>query len=307
MNKPIGSSMATNLTFFSLAPESINDGAVENPAVEPPKRTSKVAKLLDDITGFIFLGAFLVSKAQHIPHPFVRAVTKLISLSAYLVGYFLWFIATFFYEKHERVRDNWYGFAEFKEQFRATSIIGLVATVICLAYPVLLIPASCLFAISNVLWLVGVHHQNNTPSFDITVPKSEKNSYFQYVSLITASSVITATGMVAVFLFPLVAAPILTATTVVSLSLTLSAMLLLARIRFFSQPPKEQESIVPNESFANIGSGLSNSNRPVQEQDEKPEAILEQKGETLYSPNSSDTLDLTRINNDSSSPSFRYN
>ena len=305
MNKPIGSSAATNLISIPLAPESGTEEASDNPAVEQPKRTSKVAKLLDDITGFIFLGAFLISKAQHIPHPFVRAASKLISLSAYLVGYLLWFIATLFYDKHERVRDNWYGFAEFKEQFRATSIIGFVATVLCLTYPVLLIPASCLFAISNVLWLIGVYHQNNTPSFDTTVPKSEKNSYFLYVSLITASSIITTAGMIAVFLFPLIAAPILTATTVVSLGLTVSAMLLLARIRFFSQPPKEQASIVPKESFASIGSGLSKSNRLGNVEGIDAESRLEEKSETLYSPDSSETLDLTSNDNDPSTLSFR--
>ena len=212
----------------------------------------KLAKYLDYISGIIFFVAFLVAKMQHIPHPLISSVSKFVGLCGYLLGYFSWYLSTLFYPKQARVENTWFGFAEFKDQFQATSLIGLVATVLCLVFPVLILPATCLFAISNILWLIGEHHKNNTPNIPgRNLSSAAKSHYFIYVTLITAVSVMIAIGMTIAFFCPVIAPPILMATTIMSIGLSLVAMLFLLRSNCASKPAEETR-VIPGESDRKI-------------------------------------------------------
>jgi hypothetical protein len=209
---------------------------------EPLK--ARIAKHLDYISGVVFFGAFLISKPQYLPHPLISSISKLVGLCGYLIGYFLWFLSTLCYEHHDRLENKWYGFAEFKDQFQVTSIIGLVATILCLVFPIFILPATCLFAISNILWLIGEHHRNNTPNLPgEPLSSAAKNYYFNYVRLITTASVIAAVGMTIAFFCPVIALPVMAVTTILGIGLSLIAMIFLVMKSCVKKPAEENVAI----------------------------------------------------------------
>ena len=182
------------------------------------------AATLDRISGRFFLAGFILYKLKNVPNLFIASLFNLVALSAYLIGYVAWFLATLYYPNHPRKADSWYGFAEFKDQYQLASVLGTVATVMCLAYPALVLPALWLFTVSNIIWCVAEYHkQHNPPAYDANYSSARQSIYIRYALLVTASSAITAIGISVSVSLPTLAYTALLVSSIVGGVLTIAA------------------------------------------------------------------------------------
>lgn len=186
-----------------------------------------VGSKLSKASSYFFISGFIVGKIQYLPLPFVVAITNLISLGFYLTGYSLWFIASHFHPEHTRKENEWYGFAQFKEQHLYAATLGIIATLISacsIALPVLIVPATWVFLISNIVWTIGEYHKfNNPPNYDPNYSHSYQNSYLSYAITMSAIGLATAVSATLTFLFPAAAVSIILLSTIICLGLGILA------------------------------------------------------------------------------------
>lgn len=183
----------------------------------------RAATGLDRASGYFFTAGFFISRMRVLPFAILNSVLNLTSLLAYLVGYIAWFAATLFYTDRPR-SDAWYGFAEFKQQYQISSVIGTAATIICLTYPPLIIPALWLFVVSNFIWGVSEYHKKNNPAlWDNDFSSARHDYYLNYVYLMTTVSLLTAGASTLALYVPTIAAATLMASTIVGSALTVVA------------------------------------------------------------------------------------
>lgn len=141
------------------------------------------------------------------------------------MGYGVWFISSHFHPEHTYNEEEWYGFAQFKEQHLFAAILGLIATVLSIAgffAPVLLLPAAWLFVASNLMWATSEYHKLNNPHpKDENYSHSYQEAYSSYATTLAAISVATALSATLIFLFPPLTIPILvvSAITIAGLSI----------------------------------------------------------------------------------------
>ncbi|MCP0913503.1 hypothetical protein NKV53_03865 [Legionella sp. 27cVA30] len=208
----------------------------------------KQVALLDKLSGFFFLSGLLISKLGFMTSRFKTApfvilslVLNLISLTAYLIGYIAWFLAALFYPDHPKKQDSWYGFAQFKEQYQGAAFLGAVATVICMAFPTILILASWLYTASNVMWLITEYHKYQNPVHEKNSSySSEKQAtYLRYAVLTTCSSVITTLIATIGFLFPQITFLTLLISVFLGNLLTLPALYFWGQYSFLDFKPDE--------------------------------------------------------------------
>lgn len=231
---------------------------------------SNVAKRLDSISGNLFFAGMIIIKAKYIPHALASTILNLIALSVYLMGYLLWFIATICYPNHPKLRNKWYGFTTFKEQFQISSLIGFLATIFCLVFPVFILPAAWLFVISNLFWVIGVLQQIRTTDLPTkTMSPTQEVDYLRYVVLITTASVVAAIAATAALLFPPIAPIVLSVGAVIGLCVSLVGMIYLARShRGNGRDPS-------NPSYAAITNGLNEDLDLSPTMDPTPSAALD--------------------------------
>ncbi len=164
----------------------------------------KHVKTLDSISGKFFIAGFFTARLKLIPIVMLSSILNIVSLSAYLIGYMVWYTTAFFYPDHQRNREAWYGFAEFKEQTQAAALLGTVATAFCLITPALIIPAAWIYNISNILWSIGEYHKKAKPPTQDPLFSSVKQAlYFRYSLLATCTSVLTSLAATIIFFFPI--------------------------------------------------------------------------------------------------------
>lgn len=222
------------------------------------------AARLDRISGYFFTAGFFISRARILPIALLNAVLNIVSLLSYLVGYVAWFAATLLYPNHPRKRDAWYGFAEFKDQFQVASILGTAATIICLTYPPLLLPALWLFATSNFLWIVGEYHRKeNPPPYDPNFSTPRQETYLKYAYLMTSISLLTAAASTTAMCFPLAAPMVLLSSTVIGTVMTVIAFNYWRQSAYGEYKPDRVRH-----SYAHLAEGLdfSLAARPQHEQ-----------------------------------------
>lgn len=177
-------------------------------------------KTLDSISGRLFLVGLLAGRLKNIPNFMLSSILNIISLSAYLVGYLIWYLTTFFYPGHQRKRESWYGFAQFKEQLQVAALLGLLATMFCLISPALIIPAAWIYTISNSFWSMGEYHKMTKPSpEDLSYSSVRQGLYLRYAFLGSASGIVTALAATVTFFYPAAALGIFIASTTISVSL----------------------------------------------------------------------------------------
>lgn len=177
-------------------------------------------KTLDSISGRFFLVGLLAAKLKNIPIFMFASVFNIVSLTAYLIGYLIWYTTAFFYHEQRSKRESWYGFAQFKEQFQAAAIFGLLATVFCLITPALIIPAAWIYTVSNTFWSIGEYHKKASPSPEDTLYSSVRQAlYLRYALSVSASSGVTALAATIIFFYPAAAFVVLVASTTISVSL----------------------------------------------------------------------------------------
>lgn len=171
-----------------------------------------VAQKLDKASGIFFFSGFLLSKLQYIPFPLVSAIFRFVSLGVYLLAYLSWLTACLLHPDHEEHYRKWYGFAQIKEQFLLSSLVGLIATVISVAavfIPALFPPAAWLFLLGNIIWTIGEYHKlKNPPAQDDNFSYSKQKTYLSYAATTCAITLVTAIAATLMFFFPPLAIPI---------------------------------------------------------------------------------------------------
>lgn len=186
--------------------------------------TSKLGK----VSSFFFFSGFVFGKIQNLPIPVVSAAFNIISLLFYMMGYGVWFIASHFYPNHTQKEEEWYGFAQFKEQYLFAATLGLIATALSIAgffVPVLLIPAAWMFVASNFMWTSGEYHKlNNPPPYDEKYSHTYQKAYVSYAVTMTAMSFVAALSATIIFLFPPAAIPVLILSGIIAVGLSAFAI-----------------------------------------------------------------------------------
>lgn len=170
------------------------------------------ATRLDKASSYFFLLGFFLSKIQYIPLTIISSTLKFSSLIMYFLGYLLWIIGSHIYPDHNRLKNQWYGFAQFKEQYQCAAIIGLIATVlsiIAIFVPILILPAAWLFLSSNVIWTIGEYHKlNNPPEYELNYSHGHQSVYLSYAMTMSTITLLTAVTTTLMIIFPLIALPV---------------------------------------------------------------------------------------------------
>ena len=184
----------------------------------------KITDTLDGVSGYLFFIGFLTSKLKNVPIALVTTVLNLVSLLAYLVGYLAWSVAVLLYPDHPRKQDQWYGFAQFKQQYQAAAVLGTLATILCLTTPFLLASA-WIYTASNLIWNIGEYHKKqNPPTYNTQYSSTKQAIYFRYTVLVTITSAIAAVALSIAFLLPSIAITTLSLASVVGTGLTIASL-----------------------------------------------------------------------------------
>nr|WP_284498347.1 hypothetical protein [Legionella maioricensis] len=180
------------------------------------------------VSSFFFFSGFVFGKIQNLPIPVVSAAFNIISLVFYMVGYGVWFIASHFYPEYTKKEEEWYGFAQFKEQYLFAATLGLLATALSIAgffVPVLLIPAAWMFVASNFMWASGEYHKlKHPPTYDEKYSHTYQEAYTSYAATMTSMSIIAALSTTVIFIFPPATIPVLILSTIIAVGLSAFAI-----------------------------------------------------------------------------------
>lgn len=185
---------------------------------------------------------FISTRLKSIPNASIAAILNIISLGAYLIGYLAWWIGTCLYPNHPKLQDSWYGFAEFKYQYQAAALLGFFATFIIIISATLTILATWMYAISNLLWVIGEHHKGTYQEIQSCDHQSiEKQSlYFRFVLLVTIGSIVTAGFSTAAFLIPQAAFLINQISSAVGILFMCTSLYYLKKYTFYTPVTTEQ-------------------------------------------------------------------
>jgi hypothetical protein len=184
-------------------------------------------KTLDRLSGYSFFLGTLAAKMQYLPKTVLSPILNLAALGLYLSGYTLWFIASRFYPEHFPKYTEWYGFAPTKEQSSYAAAVGISAVLIsiaALALPVLIVPATWLFFASNLFWVISEYHKLNNPAPDEDFSQSYQESYLSYAITMSTMNLVGALTATLILIFPPLALPLLVASSLISVGLTITAI-----------------------------------------------------------------------------------
>lgn len=185
------------------------------------------ASKLGKASSFFFFSGFVISKIQYLPVAIVSSALTLLSLGMYFIGYALWFISSHFHPDQKIANEEWYSFAQFKEQFLYASILGLIGTLLSITaifFPVVLVPAAWLYVGSNILWAIGEFHKlNNPPVDDENFNYEKQNNYLSYALTMTTIALIAATATTLVYFFPPIALTVILTSSIICVGLGLLA------------------------------------------------------------------------------------
>jgi len=184
------------------------------------------------MSGYFFLAGFVLFRLKNIP-VIGATIINLAALLSYLIGYVMWFVATLCYPDHPRRADLWSGFAQFKEQLTAASLLGAMASILCLVYPTLLLPALWLFTAINFLLNIGEYHKlYNPPEYAPNYSTARQTVYLRYAFLVTSTSALTAIACTIALTAPAWAYLSLMTAAVVGNCLTIAALYYCQRCAF---------------------------------------------------------------------------
>lgn len=182
-----------------------------------------IADKLNKTSSILFLTGNLLSKFQYIPYPLASGICRFLSLGIFLLAYGLTMTASTLEPDEIEYQDQWYDFAQIKEQFIFSSSIGLVATIVsivALFVPAMLPLAAWLFLLGNTIWAVGEYHKlNNPPAHSTNFSYQTQNTNVAYALTSTASSLVSAIATTLILLFPAIALPITVLSVLLGLSL----------------------------------------------------------------------------------------
>ncbi|WP_347251948.1 hypothetical protein [Legionella sp.] len=164
------------------------------------------AKSLDRASSTFFFFGFAISQLRFAPF-IIAAFAKISSLFLYLVAYVLWLVACQLYPDHPRLKKEWYGFAQFKNQHRIAAALGTIAvlcSILTFFFPIIAVPASWLFAISNGFWLISEYHKKQNPICEENYSSERQQVYLIYALLVTTMAIVTAIATTLITFYPIV-------------------------------------------------------------------------------------------------------
>lgn len=235
-------------------------------------------------TAFFFLG-FTTARMQHLPIPFIAPVSTLGSLIFYAIGYFLWELASERYASNPVLPKYWYGFSQFKDQYKTASILGGLALVCCLVgilFPVALVVAAWIFTLSNVFWSIAEYHKLKAPPAEEEEKFSTRNQsyYFKYVACVTLITLVTTITTTLAFIFPPAALLIAAIAVVTSLFLSGFAMHFWTECTLNKVPPdKVLNNLSEEDSYKKM---MTNVRRQEKTSELEPEAQKDGKHSVLF-------------------------
>lgn len=249
----------------------------------------RVASILDSISGYFFFAGLITSKLKTIPLMLLSPIFNLASLIAYLVGYVTWHIAALCYPHHPRKPKHWYSFAELKEQYQLAALIGTLATVLCFAFPPLIVPALWLYTISNILWSIAEYHKKeHPPAHDETFSSTKQALYVRYAVLVTIASIITTIAATAILFFPPMGFALLLGASIVGGTLTAIAFYYWGKSSFGKhQPDKINHSYLAVPS--NEPPPITNDSTPELTRNAAPLCFFEQSTKVVSSSHELET------------------
>lgn len=188
-----------------------------------------LAKRLEQISSGLFFVGFLISKLEHLPLVTISGIFNLVALTMYLLGYIFWISASYIFPEHTQRTDRWYGFSQFKDQYKVAATIGTIATLLFIGamfVPIINIPALWIFVISNGVWFTAEYHKlQHPPTYDKQFSPEKQRSYLYFAMMITLLSVVAAIAGTIAFACPPIAIMVLTVSTVISLVLGAAAVM----------------------------------------------------------------------------------
>lgn len=246
---------------------------------------------------FFFLG-FLFNKLQWLSLGYFSFISQLTSLSLYFSGYIVWIITCELYPNHPPLKENWYGFNQFRKQNQFAAILGAGAILFSFAAIVsslFFIPALFLFAASNIFWCISEYHKLKNPlPFDETYSTSRQQSHFKYTCLMTSLSIFTALAMPFTILFPPFSLLIVSCIIVVGMAISLTAINCWLDCNLKDHPPDKLKT----QSYTQISQqlGFTNANTPSLTQEKNP-------GITSFKP----LFTVTKISSEENHPPHHNN
>lgn len=225
---------------------------------------SKKAKILDSISGYFFLGGFVLSKFAFIPILLVASIFNIAALGIYFIGYVAWFLAGFFHPDHPKKSGTWYGFAPLRYQNIASALVGIVATAVCFLMPAYIMPALWLFMLSNTIWLIAeVHRLKHPPAHETEFSSKQQIDYLKYAGLITVISTISALAITLTLALPHIAAILVLTSTIVTNAITVIALYYRQKSAFNKYEPdaagSSSSSSSTSESYKKTSEQLGNN------------------------------------------------
>lgn len=206
--------------------------------------------ILNKTSNFLFFLGSVFGKLKQLPFALAALTFNLVALSLNAAGYCLWIAATLFYPNQKRHKNQWYGFAEFKEQHRVSAILGLIGTVfgfVAIAFPMLLIPATWLFFSSNIVWVISELHKSKNPPFqDLEYSAKKQSNFLSYAITMTFIGFVTAFATTLMLCFPFAAIPVLITSTIINAGLGLVATEYWLKVTFHTPENKTSHEKMTN-------------------------------------------------------------
>jgi hypothetical protein len=198
----------------------------------------QLIKLLDKISGYCFLLGFFTSRLRAISSPLIAPIIRATNLASYLVGYAAWYISSLFSKASTTTYSQWYSYKDSRKQQQIAGVLGLMAAILCIIYPLAIIPTSWLYTLSNIHWLLAERNKMNSPSStDPTYSTQKQTIYCYYAACVTIVGLITALTTTLIFLFPLMTTLLLPYATYIGLGLSILSAGILAKHALGTYPP----------------------------------------------------------------------
>ena len=210
-------------------------------------------------TDFFFFG-HIASKLKTIPLAFISTLLHFVSLSAFLIGYAIWGICGVFYPNYPRKKEQWYGFAEYKQQFQLAALLGAVATTLCIIAPSLIITSAWIYTLSNIFWTISEYHKKeNPPAQDLEFSSTKQNLYFKFSALVTSGTLVATLSASIIAIVPATTLVLSSFAMFTSTGLTVSALYFLGKTLLGNYQP---DNII--HSYTKLTSGLEIPNNEQQ-------------------------------------------
>lgn len=238
----------------------------------------KQAETLNKASGVLFLFANFSSQVKHIPIFILSSVFNLISLTAYLLAYIVWYAASMLYPDLPRKHEHWFGFAEFKQQYQMAAVLGAISITICLIAPALFLLTSWLYTISNLIWAISECHKKENPfPSDKRYSSARQTAYLRYAILIAANSTQMAMSATLMLLCPTLTIGLFVSSLLIGAGLTIATLYYWGKSLFGTFTPDKVQH-----SYTKMATQLTPHDAPKPKPTSKPvkTSIIEDKQPT---------------------------